>query len=647
MMSAREITAPQCTGPLIPISRAIAQPQTIELDETRIMPPVPVGDGVSAKARQVALSRHALVGAWEAYRVAHARDGAARVDAEFLAGYNAGVIYKHIHTILGEVSRQTLYRWRAALEGTDDWGRLVPQYGRSATPRLTSAEERIFLGLLLTPNKMSIAKAATFTKLQLRNQGIQCTKSDMTFRRYAEEFIARKYDTWIFMREGQKALKDKVLPYIKRDPSKLEVGDVFVADGHVLNFQVINPYTGKPCRATLVGYVDWKSNDLAGYEIMVNENTQCIASALRNAIIRLGRIPRIAYQDNGKGFKSKFFTGSPSLEEVGLEGLFARLGISPVFATPYNARAKIIERWFREFGNTFERLFPSYIGASIGDKPAYMMRNERWHKMLHNEYIPTIDETIGYIEMWLQWYRTTECSRVRGRTIGEVWAEGVGPGVDIDQLDDLMMETRIARVDRNGIRFCNQHYYDNSLQGMTGQVMIRYSLNDLDRIKVYSIEGESICTAERVMPVHPMASLMGTPKDVAELRRGISEQRSAMKQTVQGAKKLVHLNTAAALDWQRVAESAPRVIDQIEREGIALPATTESIPDECVIEHGTPAQIVRLEPNARPQFGDNVERYEWHLTHGVLNDEDEAFCMYFRTTNEFRMLYNERMKEAQ
>lgn len=56
-----------------------------------------------------------------------------------------------------------------------------------------------------------------------------------------------------------------------------------IADGHTLNFQVINPFTGKPQRATLVGFLDWKSTALVGYEIMMSENTQCIASALRNA----------------------------------------------------------------------------------------------------------------------------------------------------------------------------------------------------------------------------------------------------------------------------------------------------------------------------------------------------------------------------
>ena len=74
-------------------------------------------------------------------------------------------------------------------------------------------------------------------------------------------------------------------PFIVRNAALLKAGQVLVADGHSLNFQVINPFTGKPTRATLVGFLDWKSTALVGYEIMMSENTQCIASALRNSIL--------------------------------------------------------------------------------------------------------------------------------------------------------------------------------------------------------------------------------------------------------------------------------------------------------------------------------------------------------------------------
>jgi putative transposase len=130
--------------------------------------------------------------------------------------------------------------------------------------------------------------------------------------------------------------------------SKLEVGDVLIADGHTLNFQVINPFTGKPTRATLVGFLDWKSTALVGYEIMMSENTQCIASALRNAIINLGMIPKVVYQDNGRAFKAKYFQ-SCDFDEEGFNGIYANLGIKSVFVSHTMQEQKLLKDFLKNF----------------------------------------------------------------------------------------------------------------------------------------------------------------------------------------------------------------------------------------------------------------------------------------------------------
>ncbi|MCD7879857.1 MAG: transposase family protein, partial [Candidatus Gastranaerophilales bacterium] len=220
-----------------------------------------------------------------------------------------------------------------------------------------------------------------------------------------------------------KAYHDKVEPYIERDLSKIEVGDILIADGHVLNYQVINPFTGKPTRATLVGFLDWKSTALVGYEIMMTENTQCIASALRNSILNLGVIPKVVYQDNGRAFKSRFFQNTDFTED-GFNGVYANLNIHSVFAKPYNARAKVIERFFREFQEEFEKLMPSYIGTSIENRPAWMNRNEKLHLQLHQKQtggkIPTVQEVIKYIDCWLEFHNQKPCPNDRSKTIQEM-----------------------------------------------------------------------------------------------------------------------------------------------------------------------------------------------------------------------------------
>ena len=481
-----------------------------------------MADFTPEKCKQIALARLDIVHQWLNFR--KQSQNKLQADYDFVKLHNTSD--SHLFEILGKISRGSLHRWYAMLNGTEDYTKLLPQYKYSSVDNyrtvLNGEEIKIFMGLLLHPNRLSIGKAIALTKYKLKEQGQSFIPADITFRRYAKRFKDNNYDKWILARDGEKALSDKVEPYIKRDASLLDVGDILVADGHKLAFQVINPFTGKPCRATLVGFLDWKSTALVGYEIMLEENTQCIASALRNAIINLDMIPKVVYQDNGRAFRAKYFTDDKGFTELGFQGLYSKLGIETVFARPYNARAKVIERFFKEFQEGFEKLLPSYIGSSINNKPAYMMRNEKFHKNWHKriaskgrnvsvdpfnasnqeEFIPTIEETIKMIDMWQSFKNSQPCPNAPDKTIAEVLSERKRQNIDINNLDDLMLATEVKTIQRNGIRFLNCDYFDERLYGFKSKVLIKYNLFDLTNIKVYTPKGEYLCTAKRVTETH-------------------------------------------------------------------------------------------------------------------------------------------------
>ena len=308
------------------------------------------------KSKQIALARLDLIHKWLEFRKKSTNK--LQADYDFVKLHNTS--NSHLFEILGKISRGSLHRWYAMQDETEDYTKLLPQYKYSKIDEyrtvLTVEEIKIFMGLLLHPNRISIGKATALTKYKLKEQGQSFIPADITFRRYAKWFKDNNYDKWILTRDGENALSNKVEPYIKRDASLLEVGDIIVADGHKLAFQVINPFTGKPCRARLVGFLDWKSTALVGFEIMLEENTQCIASALRNTIINLDMIPKVVYQDNGRAFRAKYFTVDKGFTELGFQGLYSKLGVETVFARPYNAKAKVIERFFKEFQESFEKL---------------------------------------------------------------------------------------------------------------------------------------------------------------------------------------------------------------------------------------------------------------------------------------------------
>ena len=559
------------------------------------------------KSKKIALARLDLLNQWKEFR--KKSDNKLQADYDFVNLHNTS--NSHLFEILGKISRGTLHRWKNTLNGTEDYTKLIPQYRYAKVnvyrTCLTDEEIKIFMGLLLHPNRLCIGKAIALTKYKLQQQGQSYIPADITFRKYANWFKKNNYDKWILARDGEKALSDKVEPYIKRDASLLEVGDILVADGHVLNFNVINPFTGKPTRATLVGFLDWKSTALVGYEIMLEENTQCIASALRNAIINLDMIPKIVYQDNGRAFRAKYFTDDKSFTELGFNGLYSKLGIETVFARPYNARAKVIERFFKEFQEGFEKLLPSYVGSSIQNKPAYMMRNEKLHKNWHNEYIPTIEETIKMINLWLNFKNSQPCPNAQDKTIAEVLGERRRQNVDINLLDDLMLATEVKTIQRNGIRFLNCDYFDERLYGFKSKVLIKYNLFDLTSIKVYTTKGEYLCTAGRVTETHPMAKLLGTVTDFEDYKQKIVKQRKLHKKTINAVQKYLSNDEVKYLETKMIEENSSSVQTEFK-------------------ERSKGVQKI---------FKNNSEKFEYL----IKNNPQDKWIEEFKQSKEYKLLY--------
>ena len=68
---------------------------------------------------------------------------------------------------------------------------------------------------------------------------------------------------------------------------------------------------------------------------------------------------------------------------------------------------------------------PSYIGTSIENKPAWMKRNEKLHKAIHEKYefTPTMEQAIALINKWLEYKHSQPCTNAEGKTIKEVLDE--------------------------------------------------------------------------------------------------------------------------------------------------------------------------------------------------------------------------------
>lgn len=582
---------------------------------------------ITDKARQTANHRMNIVKAALEHRNKYPT--IKQADAEFLDLYNSGLYLPKAYEFLGSISIGTLRRYIQAYKKTGNAESLIPQYKITKQGEYNSILDdnmkKVLLALLLHQNKFGYNTAIRLAKQVLIKKGYDedALPSNITFKRFAEHFRRNHYAEWVLRREGMKAYHDKVEPYIERDISKIEVGDVLIADGHVLNFQVINPFTGKPTRATLVGFLDWKSTALVGYEIMMTENTQCIASALRNAIINLGIIPKVVYQDNGKAFKAKYFQ-SCDFDEECFNGVYANLGIHSVFAKPYNARAKVIERFFLDFQEEFEKLMPSYIGTSIENRPAWMNRNEKLHLQLHNQQtkgsIPTVQDAIKYINAWLEYRNQKACPNNRSKSIQEVLNSVRKQDINKSALDYLMMKTESRTINKHGITFLGMHYRSDVILGLRDKVYVRYSLFDLSKVHVYSMKGEFLCVAHRVQKVHPMANVLGTVKDMEEYKQQYQRQQKIKSRLVKQIKKTF------TKDELQVLEIEPEPVLEIE-------------------EQPKPKRERKQTPRERqmnvPMFNSNYEKYEWLMTNGTTNPQDRKWLADYIKSDEYYNLYGD------
>ena len=597
-----------------------------EIKSTALIPVENKLNFISENAKLNALARVDIVTALFNLRTKYQTKKEA--DEVFLDLYNSGMYLPQIYKFVGSISIGTLHRWVKSYENYGTNG-LLPQRRTSQQNEyntiLNNEMKQVFLTYLLHPNRFSIGKAINLTRHVLEKRGYENIPCNLTFRRFAEHFKKTNYSKWVLMREGEKAYHDKVEAYIERDISKLEVGDVLIADGHVLNFQVINPFTGKPTRATLVGFLDWKSTALVGYEIMMTENTQCIASALRNSILNLGLIPKVVYQDNGKAFKAKYFQHT-DFDEAGFNGVYSNLGIKSVFAKPYNARAKVIERFFLEFQEEFEKMMISYIGTSIEDKPAWLKRGEKLHREMHkkltNNYIPTVQEAIKYIDCWIKYHNSKPCPNDCSKSIQEMLNGVQRQDIDKNILNDLMMKTEVRTINKHGITFLGMHYRSEVLLDLRESVFIRYSLFDLSKIHVYSMKGEFLCVARQVEKVHPMANHLGTVKDMEEYKHQIQKQKRQFNKAKKEFLKYYPTEDAEVLE--------------IEREPVVEIA---QIPEEKPKRERK--QTPREQQMNRPFFNSDYEKFEWLMSNGTTNKEDRKWLVNYMKSDEYINLYGD------
>jgi len=516
---------------------------------------VKTGAGFSNEEKQEALAKGRLVQNYRQFLSRHGSEWGQKGKAEddFVFAFNHGAIYPDLLQLVGRVKLSTIRGWDARLrDNNDDPFSLIDRRGkhRKGCTTLTDDQVQVMKPIALMPNRLPDSEIIRLFRVRARELGIPTPQHDNTFRNYLKDYRKFNYAEWLFYREGWKALNEKCLYHIDRDYSQIEVGDILFADGHRLNTGLIYPFTGREKRMTQIAWYDMKSNYLCGWEVMATENTDAITSALYRAILCLGKIPKVLYLDNGKAFRSKFFSGIKDFREAPFVGLFERLGCKVIFAWLYHPESKPVEGFFKIMGE-LERRSPAYTGSSIETKPAWRKRGEKLHRKLHEAItqgrVPTIEEFHTALATWLDTEYSVRPQRghLKGRSPLEVFREGKGPGFtpeEEEKLRILMMKHEPKRITRDGVKmpWCDEHYYHPDLFGRNLQrVFVRFDWFDKSKIYVYDEHDNFICEAHPKTKVHPAAYYLGTEEDQDELKRQIALKQRLAKQVTGPARRFL------------------------------------------------------------------------------------------------------------
>ncbi|TLP70783.1 DDE-type integrase/transposase/recombinase [Pseudomonas nitroreducens] len=284
----------------------------------------------------------------------------------------------------------------------------------------------------------------------------------------------------------------------RRDTKNLMPGDVYTADGHKFDAEVINPRTGKPYRPETTTVLDVATRRAMGISIGEAESTVGVLDALRDAIQRGGMFA-IFYVDNGSGF------ANDTVREV-----VDRLGGTMTHALPYNSQARgLVERAHQSIWVTAAKKLTSYIGADM-DKHAGTAVHRISRKQLRESgstrLIPTFAEFIAGVEYELEQYnnrphrglakiRDPQSGKPRHMSPNEAWQAAIEDGWEpmmapAELVQDLLRPQVVRPTRRGEVTWANQRYFLQDLVALhQEEVRVAYDVRDASRVWVRTLEG--------------------------------------------------------------------------------------------------------------------------------------------------------------
>lgn len=289
--------------------------------------------------------------------------------------------------------------------------------------------------------------------------------------------------------------------YNRRQADMLWPNDVWVADGHTFDAEVINPLTGQIFRPEITMVIDWGTRRIVGFSVNLAESTLATLDTLRDGVSRCGMY-KVFYVDNGSGFDNAV------VYEVN-----DRLGGTITHSLPYNSQARgVIERPHKTILVRLAKTYDSYIGADM-DKEAATKTHKLSRKQLALGIEPTVipEFSVFFTELQqalddynrrphrgLPKFRDLQTMRKRHQSPMEAWksaeSEGWEPLLADANIVESLTRPQVERtVRRCQVQWNSGTYFLKDLDGFHGEeVRVAYDFRDSSRVWVHTLDGELI-----------------------------------------------------------------------------------------------------------------------------------------------------------
>lgn len=489
------------------------------------------------------------------------------------------------------ISSSSLYRKYKCLRQGNLKG-LIDKRGkvRKGVTKIDEFVWQVFLSFYLDQAQNPIRKCYEYTEMYLKSNAQEYV-DDMptycTFTRHVKDDIAEAIK--VLGREGEKAFDDRCAPYIKRTYDNMKANEYWIADNHTFDVMVQSDSGDKVYRLYLTAFMDARSGIFTGYYVTTAPSSQATIVALRKGILKYG-IPDNLYLDNGREFLTFDLGGlghraKRNDERFNPKTIFERLGINMINALVRNAKAKIIERRFLDVKNGLSRLFTTYTGGSVAEKPEILKFE------LKKGNIPTDSFFTQCVGELLEYYFNYEdydgaVSEDKGLRKIDVYNRNLPTVTRVaseEQLNLLLMRsTRAQKVTRRGVHLdvggARIDYFNNEMlmQLLNKQVYLRYDPEDLSSVRLYDLEDRYIMTVES--DNEAVLEYGASKADVKQAMSKTRQFKKAAKETLKGSVlNEIGRSTALELVLKKAKENKQSEVEQPSIEHIALLSEEEPL----------------------------------------------------------------------